>query len=80
MVSSVRAAIDAGALQAGDVLPSIRELSIRLGVNRNTVAAAYTQLAAAGVVASRRRGGTVVLGIPKLDGEGRPDGSGVGEP
>ncbi|GAB3281918.1 transcriptional regulator PtsJ [Parasphingorhabdus pacifica] len=42
-----------------------------MGVNRNTVAAAYAQLAAAGLVETRRRGGTVVLGVPALDGEGR---------
>ncbi|QDW64723.1 aminotransferase class I/II-fold pyridoxal phosphate-dependent enzyme [Oerskovia sp. KBS0722] len=71
VVSSVRALVDTGALSAGEALPPIRDLAGRLGLNRNTVAAAYAQLAAAGVVESRRRGGTVVLGVPELDGEGR---------
>lgn len=71
VVSSVRALVDTGALSAGESLPPIRDLAGRLGLNRNTVAAAYAQLAAAGVVQSRRRGGTVVLGVPVLDGEGR---------
>lgn len=70
VVSSVRALVDTGALSAGESLPPIRDLAGSLGLNRNTVAAAYAQLAAAGVVESRRRGGTVVLGVPDLAREG----------
>lgn len=70
LVASIRGQIDAGALLPGEVLPSIRSLAADLGVNRNTVAAAYAQLAAAGVVETRRRGGTVVLGVPAVEGEG----------
>lgn len=72
IASSVRALIDGGVLHASDPLPSIRTLATELGVNRNTVAAAYAQLAASGMVHTRRRGGTLVSGLPKLDGEGRP--------
>lgn len=71
LVASVRAQVDAGMLKPGVALPSIRALASELGVNRNTVAAAYAQLAGAGVVETRRRGGTVILGIPDVDGEGR---------
>jgi DNA-binding transcriptional MocR family regulator len=67
---SVRALVHAGSLPAGTALPAIRDLAERLGVNRNTVATAYAQLAAARVVETRRRGGTIVLGVPRLDGEG----------
>ncbi|TGJ97097.1 transcriptional regulator PtsJ, partial [Actinotalea fermentans ATCC 43279 = JCM 9966 = DSM 3133] len=70
VVASVRALVDTGVLAAGESLPPIRALAVDLGVNRNTVAAAYAQLVAAGVVESRRRGGTVVLGVPVLDREG----------
>lgn len=59
-----------GELPAGAALPAIRDLAGRLGVNRNTVAAAYAQLATAGVVETRRRGGTIVLGAPTIEGEG----------
>ncbi|WP_214109184.1 aminotransferase class I/II-fold pyridoxal phosphate-dependent enzyme [Acrocarpospora catenulata] len=77
LVASIRARIDAGALSAGDALPSIRTLATELGLNRNTVAAAYAQLAAAGIVETRRRGGTIVLGVPNLDGEGQASEGGV---
>ncbi|AEV85495.1 GntR family transcriptional regulator [Actinoplanes sp. SE50] len=70
IAGSVRALIQTGALSEGDALPAIRDLAARAGVNRNTVAAAYAQLAAAGVVQTRRRGGTVVLGVPRSAGEG----------
>ncbi|MFF3063809.1 aminotransferase class I/II-fold pyridoxal phosphate-dependent enzyme [Oerskovia sp. NPDC057915] len=70
VVSSVRTLVETGALRAGESLPPIRDLAGALGLNRNTVAAAYAQLAAAGVVESRRRGGTVVLGVPDLDRDG----------
>ncbi|WP_221321785.1 aminotransferase class I/II-fold pyridoxal phosphate-dependent enzyme [Actinoplanes sp. L3-i22] len=74
IVRSVRGLVHAGQLPAGVALPAIRDLAGRLGVNRNTVAAAYAQLATAGVVETRRRGGTVVLGLPEVDGEGRAAG------
>lgn len=74
LVASVRAQAAAGALAPGDVLPPIRTLATRLGLNRNTVAAAYAQLTAAGLVQTRRRAGTVILGPASLEGEGhRPD-------
>ena len=71
IVESVRGLVGAGRLTSGSVLPPIRGLAAGLGVNRNTVAAAYAQLAAAGIVQTRRRGGTVVLGVPIMDGEGQ---------
>ncbi len=71
IAGSIRGLIDSGSLTEGAALPPIRKLATGLGVNRNTVAAAYAQLAAAGSVETRRRGGTVVLGVPALDGEGR---------
>ncbi|MEB3368895.1 aminotransferase class I/II-fold pyridoxal phosphate-dependent enzyme [Saccharopolyspora mangrovi] len=71
IVESIRRLIDSGSLKEGAALPPIRGLAAELGVNRNTVAAAYAQLAAAGLVETRRRGGTVVRGVPALDGEGR---------
>jgi GntR family transcriptional regulator len=50
LVDQVKAAAASGALQAGEPLPSIRPLSEDLRVNRNTVAKAYTQLEAEGVI------------------------------
>ncbi|WP_345763031.1 aminotransferase class I/II-fold pyridoxal phosphate-dependent enzyme [Diaminobutyricibacter sp. McL0608] len=70
IAESIRAQVDRGDLGPGVALPSIRDLAEHLAVNRNTVAAAYAQLAGAGLVESRRRGGTVVLGVPLLEAEG----------
>ena len=53
-------AIESGELSRGMRLPSIRTLATQLGVNRNTVAHAYQELAEKGYVTTRYGGGTVV--------------------
>lgn len=70
IAASVRALVDAGTLQPGDALPSNRELAERLGVNRNTVAAAFRQLVQAGVAVTRGRGGTSIAEQAVLAEEG----------
>lgn len=50
-----------GRLPAGTRLPSVRQLAADLALAANTVARAYRELEAAGVVETRGRGGTVVL-------------------
>ena len=52
--------IRAGALRAGDKLPVVRALAADLGVSTNTVARAYRELEAGGLVTTRRRVGTIV--------------------
>ncbi|GGD60800.1 aminotransferase class I/II-fold pyridoxal phosphate-dependent enzyme [Lacimicrobium alkaliphilum] len=61
---SVRDLIMSGALQSGDTLPPVRELAEQLGVNRNTVSAAYQRLAKAGVAITRGRLGTRICAAP----------------
>jgi DNA-binding transcriptional MocR family regulator len=61
---SIRDGIGKGRLPAGSVLPPVRELAEQLGVNRNTVAAAYKRLDAAGLASTAGRRGTVVRGLP----------------
>jgi DNA-binding transcriptional regulator YhcF (GntR family) len=56
------AAIAAGRLTPGLRLPSVRQLADDLGLAVNTVARSYRELEAAGLVETRGRGGTVVLG------------------
>lgn len=58
--SQVTALVQGGVLPAGARLPTIRALAADLGVAAGTVARAYTELEAAGLVTSRRRTGTVV--------------------
>jgi len=56
----VQFAISAGRLKPGDQLPSVRELSERLGVNPNTVAKAYRDLEVMGLLYTRRGMGVFV--------------------
>ena len=53
-------AVRDGRLAPGDRLPTVRELAGELGLAVNTVARAYRELEAAGIVETRRRMGTVV--------------------
>jgi DNA-binding transcriptional regulator YhcF (GntR family) len=51
----------AGVLGAGSRLPPVRQLAADLGLAAGTVARAYQELEAAGLVQTRRGGGTQVL-------------------
>lgn len=69
--SQIAGAIGSGVLAPTDRLPSVRALAADLGVAVNTVARAYTELEAAGLVHTRRRTGTVVaeLTSPRVPAE-----------
>jgi len=56
-----------GALPVGSRLPAIRQLARDLGLAAGTVARAYRELEAAGVLHTARRAGTVVAAIPHAD-------------
>jgi len=58
----VTALVLGGALQPGARLPSIRQLADDLGLAGGTVARAYRELEADGIVTTRGRHGTVVAG------------------
>ncbi|WP_141452914.1 transcriptional regulator PtsJ [Pseudoxanthomonas sp. z9] len=69
----IRLLVRSGQLQPGELLPPVRELAINLDVNRNTVAAAYKRLVAAGIAATQGRLGTVIRGDEVLgEQEGTP--------
>lgn len=58
----------AGALEPGQVLPPMRELAAQLGVNPNTVAAAYRVLRERGVIETDGRRGSRVRSKPVTTG------------
>ncbi|GAA3771987.1 aminotransferase class I/II-fold pyridoxal phosphate-dependent enzyme [Microbacterium kribbense] len=70
IADSVRDLRERGQLRAGDALPPVRTLAEHLGVNRNTVAAAYRQLTTAGLVQTLGRGGTRIADPAPLAQEG----------
>ena len=75
IAESVRELAERGQLTAGDPLPSVRALADALGINRNTVVAAYRQLAQAGIVESRGRAGTRLAAVRRMPQEGFAAGS-----
>jgi GntR family transcriptional regulator len=60
MIDAIVAAVEADELQAGDKLPSIRELSAQLKINPNTTAKVYRELELRGFVESRAGSGCFV--------------------
>ncbi|AWN14410.1 PLP-dependent aminotransferase family protein [Salinisphaera sp. LB1] len=62
LIDCLRRQIDNGALQTGDVLPSVRAMSRRAEVSPGTVLRAYRALEAQGVIESRNRSGFYVAG------------------
>src|SRR5512136_1949432 len=60
----VKGLIRAGQVKSGDQLPTIRELSVELSVNFNTVAVAYRDLVNEGMINTERGRGTFVAGTP----------------
>jgi GntR family transcriptional regulator len=60
IVSQVIFNIASGGLAAGDLIPSVRDLGMRLTVHPNTVAKAFQELERLGVVTARRGRGMEV--------------------
>jgi GntR family transcriptional regulator len=63
----IKGLIHASQIKTGDQLPTIRELSVDLSVNFNTVALAYRDLANEGVIITERGKGTFVASTPADD-------------
>jgi GntR family transcriptional regulator len=60
VADELRALIAGGGLREGAQLPPVRQLAADLGVNLNTVATAYRELQAEGLLAIRHGAGAVV--------------------
>lgn len=61
----IRALVQNGELVPGASLPPVRELAEEINVNRNTVAAAYQRLVAAGIALAQGRHGTSICQAPE---------------
>jgi GntR family transcriptional regulator len=61
IVDALRAKLVSGELEAGDLLPPVRQLAVDLGVHFNTVAEAYRVLADEGWLDLKRRRGALIL-------------------
>ncbi len=68
IAASVERAVGAGDLEPGQLLPPMRELAVELGVNPNTVAAAYRTLRERGVIETAGRRGSRVRSAPATTG------------
>ncbi|UPK76016.1 GntR family transcriptional regulator [Nocardioidaceae bacterium SCSIO 66511] len=56
----IAAHVASGELKSGQKLPTVRQLAADLGLSNNTVARAYRELEAGGVIATHGRKGTFV--------------------
>ena len=61
---ALRAAIATGRLSPGDQLPTVRQMSVDLEVNANTVARVYATLERAGVIETKRGVGSFISSGP----------------
>ncbi len=60
--SQIEAHRESGAFPAGHRLPTVRQLAAEVGVAPNTVARAYRELEASGIIETRGRHGSFVTG------------------
>ncbi|MBA2946793.1 aminotransferase class I/II-fold pyridoxal phosphate-dependent enzyme [Streptomyces himalayensis] len=71
IAGSVERAVGSGDLEPGQLLPPMRELAQQLGVNPNTVAAAYRTLRERGVIETAGRRGSRIRPKPATTARGR---------
>ena len=60
LMEQIKHAIEMGALQAGEQLPTMRKLAVELVINPNTVIRAYRELEREGIVEIRHGSGAFV--------------------
>lgn len=60
IIDQVKSAIASGFLEAGDRLPTVRQLAVDLSINPNTVSRAYTELELTGLVDTQMGSGTFI--------------------
>jgi GntR family transcriptional regulator len=67
VADGIRALIAAGELKEGTQLPPVRQLASDLGVNLNTIATAYRELQAEGLINVRHGSGAVVASSRSIE-------------
>ena len=60
LIDQVRGGIAAGALSAGDQLPTVRQLAVDLAINPNTVLRSYRELELGGLLETQQGTGTFI--------------------
>jgi len=60
LIDQVTGGMAAGALAAGDQLPTVRQLAVDLSINPNTVARAYRELEIRGILETQQGTGTFI--------------------
>jgi GntR family transcriptional regulator len=60
IIDQVKSAIATGTVGPGDRLPTVRQLSVDLSVNPNTVSRAYNELELTGLVETQQGSGTFI--------------------
>ena len=72
IIDQVTGGVASGALAAGDQLPTVRQVSVDLAINPNTVMRAYRELEIRGVLETQQGTGTFISRqTPKRDGAER---------
>jgi GntR family transcriptional regulator len=71
IIDQVRGALAAGALVAGDQLPTVRQLAVDLAINPNTVVRAYKELELSGLLETHQGTGTFISAqrLPRANAE-----------
>jgi GntR family transcriptional regulator len=60
LIDQVLMGLSSGALQAGDRLPTVRQVAVDLSINPNTVVRAYKELEIRGILATQQGTGTFI--------------------
>jgi len=60
LIDQVTGGMAAGALEAGDQLPTVRQVAVDLSINPNTVARAYRELEIRGILETQQGTGTFI--------------------
>ena len=60
LIDQVRSGMASGSLNAGDQLPTVRQLAVDLAINPNTVMRAYRELELAGLLETHQGTGTFI--------------------